>query len=328
MRHCHPRWPQERKLIESEIKRVKSLPLFDTFGAWFYMEWIVLILIIATIGIHFLFYKTDTVLVRNIYIYTISIVNLLVWYRLLKYMRPFAGIGTLVIILGETAGDFVNWAFLFILLLIPFSTAFWVNFGSISVHPVEGFDEAGRLLYSVFQIAVGDNFNYEGLAEADPVMADILIVLYVTTVTIVTLNLLIALLTDTFSRVYSNAVANTIMQRAIKIVEAERTLTKRNKMKYREHMNTNCSPEVIKLSFDGRNTEKPSQEKEEQKMYLNIRCIKKVLDYRFRKVYGVDKTSDFEAIIGDIKKLNDRQDDFSNNVMRISRMVKNLELGT
>ena len=111
MQYCHPQWSQEGKLIKNEIKRVKSLPLFDAFGAWFYMEWIVLILIIATIATHFLFYQTDTVLVKNIYTYTMSIMNLLVWLRFLKYMRPFPGIGTLVIILGETAGDFVNWLF-------------------------------------------------------------------------------------------------------------------------------------------------------------------------------------------------------------------------
>lgn len=323
MKYCHPRWPQERKYIEHEIKRVKSLPLFDDFGAWFYLEWITLILILATITTHFVFYEIDTSATRYIYTRTISIVNLLVWLRLLKYLRPFPGIGTLVIILGETTGDFVNWAFLFLLLLIPFSAAFWINFGDISIHPVEGFHDTAELLYSVFRIAVGDDFNFEGLAKADPVMSRILIVIYVTAVTIVTLNLLIALLSDTFSRVYSNAVANTIMQRAIKVVEAERTLTKHFKLKYLEHMKSNCSPEVIKMSYEGKIPDTPS-ERAEQEVYLMLQAMNKLLNDRFSKVYGQNKTSDFDAILGGVRKLKEDQEYLSNDLKKISELVKRL----
>ena len=139
--YCHPRWPQEEKYIKLEIKRVKSLPLLNSFGAWFYLDWIVLILIILTTVTSVVYYYLDNSATRYVYTRTISIVNLLVWLRLLKCVRPFHGIGTLVIILGETATDFVNWAFLYLLLIVPFTAAFWINFGGISIHPVEDYDE-------------------------------------------------------------------------------------------------------------------------------------------------------------------------------------------
>ena len=320
MKYCHPRWPQERKFIEYEINRVKSLPQYNEFGAWFYLDWVILILIIATIITHFMFFFDDShVSIRYVYTRVISIMNLLVWLRLLKYIRPFPGIGTLVIILGETSGDFINWAFLFFLLLIPFSAAFWINFGPLSIHEVHGFHTAPELLYSVFQIAVGDNFNLEGIVDADSVMARILVALYVTAVTIVTLNLLIALLSDTFSRVYSNAVSNTIMQRAIKVVEAERMLPKKKKIQYREYMKTNCSPEVLKMSFD---IESPS-ERAEMDMVSDISIIKGVMDDRLSKMYG-QQTSDFDAILDGVKTVRNEQDALTNEIIEIRKLVHKL----
>ena len=321
MKYCHPRWPQEKKYIEYEITRVKSLPQYNDLGAWFYLDWIILILIIASIASHFVFFFDDSVVSRHFYIRILGIMNLLVWLRLLKYVRPFPGLGTLVIILGETSGNFVNWAFLFFLLLIPFSAAFWINFGALSIHPVHGYHHVAEVLYTVFQIAVGDEFNLEGIVEADAVMARILVALYVTAVTIVTLNLLIALLTDTFSRVYGNAVANTIMQRAIKVVEAERMLSRKNKLKYKEYMKTNCSPEVVKMSPD--KDIESSSEKAEVDIISDVCVMKEVIDDRFFKGYG-QTTSDFDSIIDSVKTVRNKQNKVTNDILEIKKLVDKL----
>lgn len=323
MKYCHPRWPQERKYIEHEINRVRSLPQYNEFGAWFYLDWMILTMIIATIASHFAFFVDDSSVSRYVYTRVISIVNLLVWLRLLKHVRPFPGIGTLVIILGETSGDFVNWAFLFFLLLIPFSAAFWINFGPTSLHNVHGYRSVGELLYTVFQIAVGDEFELNGIVAADKVMARILVALYVTAVTIVTLNLLIALLSETFSRVYNNAVANTIMQRAIKVVEAERVLSAKKKLKYREYMKTNCSPEMFEMSFSGKDFDSPS-EKARMDMISDIRTMKQIVDDRFLKVYGAN-TSDFDTIIERLQTVKSKQNDVANDILRIKELVNKLK---
>ena len=249
--------------------------------------------------------------------------NLLVWLRLLKYVRPIPGIGTLVIILGETRSDFANWAFLFILLLIPFSASFWINFGAISMHEVHGYHRVPELLYTVFQIAVGDEFHLEGIIESDAVMARILVALCVTAITIVTLNLLIALLSDTFTRVHSNAVANTIMQRAIKVVEAERMLPKKYKLQYEEYMKTNCSPEVLKMSFVGKNVVSPS-ERAEIDMVSDIHTVKTVIDDRFSMVYGQNMTSDFDIIIEGVRTVRNKQSDVTNDILKIKEYVDKL----
>ncbi len=155
--------------MKNEMKRVRALPLFDSYDAWFYLDWIILFLIVATIVSHFVFVYIDTSATWYLYTRTISIMNLLVWLRLLKFVRPFQGIGTLVLILSETLEDFLNWAFLFFLIMVPFTAAFWINFGALSIHPVHGYHTTGEMLYRVFQMAVGDEFNLESIVEADPV---------------------------------------------------------------------------------------------------------------------------------------------------------------
>ena len=322
LQYCHPRWPQEEKALQQEIKRISKLQRFSGTDAWFYYDWVVLFVTLSAIAMHFVYFRVATDEMRDAYTRTLSVVNLLVWLRLLKNVRPFPGIGTLVIILGETSGDFINWAFLFFLLLVPFSASFWIIFGGVSTTPVQGYETGGRLLYTVFQMAVGDDFNFEGLADADPVMSRILTAIYITAMAIVTLNLLIALLSDTFSRVYSNAVANTVMQRAIKVVEAERTLSKKKRMNYRRYMDANCSPEVIKTVIDAGNHDDSSKGLEE--FHDNLRTLKRVLDDRFAKVYGKNKTSDFDKIRQDVRHLEDRQKFLLQNLMYILELLKEL----
>lgn len=324
MKYCHPRWPQEKKFVKTEMKRVRALPLFDAYDAWFYMDWIILFLIVTTIATHFVFLYLDTRTTWYIYTRTISIMNLLVWLRLLKFVRPFPGIGTLVLILSKTMVDFMNWAFLFFLIMVPFAASFWINFGPRSIHPVHGYHTTGELLYRVFQIAVGDDFNLEEIVAADAVAARILVVLYVIAMTIVTLNLLIALLSDTFTRVYSNAVSNTIMQRAIKIVESERCLTKSKKSHYKEFMRMNCSPEIIKIQVAPWNKGKESKAIEAE-VYDDILNAKSILNDRCGKIYGKDKTSDFDGVVKDVRKICQHDDDVVNDLEEIRKM---LNLGT
>ena len=177
-----------------------------------------------------------------------------------------------------------------------------------------------QLLYSVFRIAVGDDFNREGIVEADPVMARILIALYVTAMSIVTLNLLIALLSDTFTRVYSNAVANTIMQRAIKAVNAKDVLTKNQRLKYEEHMRTNCSPEVRKIEVKERD-HMSEQQRARYEIQNHLLYMNELLLDRFGKVYGKTKTSDFDALFQDIKQLRDKQEEHLKDLLRIKELI-------
>lgn len=276
---------------------------------------------VVALAMNIVYFKVANDNIRYAYTRIIGVVNLMLSLRLLDNLRPFPGIGTLVTILGETTGVFINWTFLFFLLLVPFAASFWIIFGSGSPNPVTQFDEPAKLLYSVFRMAVGDEFNLKGLVEAEPVMARVLTVLYLTAVTIVTLNLLIALLSDTFTRIYGNAVANTIMQRAIKVIKAERALTKGKKRDYEEYIKTNCSPKITDCVINAVAFDLADSEKE---LNRNLTRLKQLLDDRFAKAYG-KSISDFDKLKDDISKIKEFQKSEYRNLKALRKMLKQIQ---
>ena len=90
---------------------------------------------------------------------------------------------------------------------------------------------------------VGD-FNWDGLVKVDRLMAQILVGTYFAMTSVVCLNLYIALLSDTFSRVYAQAQANAVMQQAQLILLVEKSLSKAKKTKFGHVMQEECGPLV------------------------------------------------------------------------------------
>lgn len=87
-------------------------------------------------------------------------------------------------------------------------------------------------------------YNWEVLVGIDRLMAQILCGTYFALAGVVCMNLYIALLSDTFARVYAQAHANAVMQQAKCIIMLEGKLSKYNKSKSAYYMQTNCSPQV------------------------------------------------------------------------------------
>ena len=144
------------------MRLIKGLPLLSTIDAWFIFDWIIIIVILVAIGLNLAFFTDGSDSVKSAYIRVLSILVIFVWLRILKYLRPFPGIGTLVLILGATGGDFVNWGFFYLLLFIPFTGCFAIIFGENAVIPVPSYASAQRLIYTTMQMSVGEDFDLEG----------------------------------------------------------------------------------------------------------------------------------------------------------------------
>ena len=93
-------------------------------------------------------------------------------------------------------------------------------------------------------MTVLDNYAFDSLEEKDATMARVLCGSYISICSIIILNLLIALLADTFTRVYENAIENAAMQRAKTILNLEQSLRKSHKKSYYDFIREHCSPEV------------------------------------------------------------------------------------
>ena len=93
-------------------------------------------------------------------------------------------------------------------------------------------------------MTVLDNYAFDSLEAKDATMARVLCGSYISICSIIILNLLIALLADTFTRVYENAIENAAMQRAKTILNLEQSLRKSHKKGYYDFIREQCSPEV------------------------------------------------------------------------------------
>ena len=93
-------------------------------------------------------------------------------------------------------------------------------------------------------MTVLDNYEFKELEKRDAVMARVLCGTYISICSIIILNLLIALLADTFTRVYENAIENAAMQRAKTILNLEQSLRKSHQKRYYDFIREHCSPEV------------------------------------------------------------------------------------
>ncbi|CAK8679226.1 unnamed protein product [Clavelina lepadiformis] len=99
-----------------------------------------------------------------------------------------------------------------------------------------------QMLFSLYRITLVDDYQFDEMRAFDVVMAYILIGTFLGISAILCINLFIALLSDTFQRVYDNAKANAFMQQASLLLSVEENLGKA-KEKYTKHIDENCNPE-------------------------------------------------------------------------------------
>ena len=304
LKYCHPRWQQEEMYLKSEIKAIRDTPLITTGDSWIYFDWFSLILILATIGTNVVFFNMNTALSRVIFARTITVLIVVLWLRLMQYARPFEGAGPFVAIFGHIIKDIVNWGILTLLITIPYGCAFWITFGDTSANPVKSYSEVPSLLYALFSMIVVNDHDFEALEAANATMARLLCGSYIAVMSIVNLNILIALLSDTFTRVYGNAVANAVMQRAKTILFLEKSLARKSKRQYQEFIKNFCSPESVELVRDISANNDRDEQKAGDLLKESVQEIHDLIHDRFGKRYGQGKKSDLDHIKESLEKIH------------------------
>ena len=88
------------------------------------------------------------------------------------------------------------------------------------------------------------DFAFDSITVIDRLTAQLLVGTFIALSGIVMINLFIALMSDTFQRVYDNAKANAVMQRAAAIQDVEGRLSRSNINSFRRYIHTHCCPLV------------------------------------------------------------------------------------
>ena len=317
--YCHPRWPQERKHLDSEILAVKSIHLVRATDNWIYFDWICLLLILATICTSAMFFKEDVAYWKRVNNHVSVIMLMILWLRMFKYARPFENAGPFVVIFRNVVGDILKWVVLNAIIIIPFTCAFWIEFGRHSETPAEGYTDVSSLLYNIFQMMIVGDYGWQNLVEQNMVMARILCGSFILVAGIITLNLLIALVTNTFERHYENAVANAIMQRAGTILLLQSRMGCRKRKKYFQFIRNQASPQIIQAKYGRFITTSPEDRVTIERVHEDVRRIKMVLDKRFGRRCGKGNKSDLETVYEDLGKVK-------KSWKELARDVNNLKL--
>ncbi len=245
--YSHPRWPEERRYLQREISELEEVKPSYFVDWWNWFDILTYGFIIATIISHIVSLQTATERSIDTEKAIGSMMLIMQWARLMKFVRAFHALGPFVVILRHVISDTGRFAFLFFEFYIPYAAALWILFGTKSV---SGYADIEELLFNLLQITVIGDYGYSDLAKSDGRMARVLCSTYIVLSGIVCLNLFIALLSDTFQRVYDNARANAQMLRAARVLNFEDNFGKERREKFKRHIEMKCAPEVLYYDDD------------------------------------------------------------------------------
>ena len=301
---------------------MRNLSLISGSDWWIYFDWAALVFILATIASHVTFFHYSNDISKEVHHYIIIPLLLILWLRIFKYARSFEGAGPFVVIFGHVMGDIIKWGFLNSIIVIPFACAFWITFGAISLKPVPGYDNVGPLLYNIFSMMVVNDHGYDDLEEANPIMARLLCGAFIGITAIVTLNLLIALLTNTFERLYENAVANAVMQRARTLLLLRKSLRKKQKKNYYDFIKTHGSPEVIVKTLGRLMTMDGDDHATIDRVRDDVKVIVNILGEKFGRRFGKKgKKSDLDFVKMDVSKVRRLQEELIVDVKNMKQAL-------
>ncbi|ESO84661.1 hypothetical protein LOTGIDRAFT_168525 [Lottia gigantea] len=277
---CHPRWPEEEAFLNRELEMLKEVDQSYFSDMWNVFDWTCYFLLTVCVATHIADVIAHSEHLARWHVRFMSFTIIILWLRLMKNARAFTLLGPFIVMLGHMLKDLLRFVFLYLEFYIPYVCAFWIIFGGDKRaeddinNPdagerivVSGYEYPGQVLFSIFRLTLVDDYDFDNMYLVDSVMATILVWSWLAVSSILCLNLFIALLSDTFQRIYDNAQANSVMQRAITILSFWDSMSKRRKMKFLRYIEAECSP--MKDYYDDDLTE--SGEEDIKKVTIQIK---------------------------------------------------------
>ncbi|XP_048384543.1 transient receptor potential channel pyrexia-like [Stegostoma tigrinum] len=241
---CHPRWPEEESYLKKQLAGLEELHPHYFKDFWNLFDWMVYLLLFALIATHAVDLTTESEFIHVAHIRLFAVTIIFLWLRLMKHVRAIRALGPFIVMLGKIVVDLLKFLFLYGEFYIPFACAFWIIFGGL----VSNMTTLPQMMFTVFRITLVDDYGFEDMYAKDPVMAYFLCGMFLGVSSILCINLLIALLSDTFQRVYDNATANAAMQQASIVLYVEDHLSQKRKNKFQEYIHNSCAP--LEIFFD------------------------------------------------------------------------------
>lgn len=347
LKYCHPRWTEESDYLHKELSSLDdSRPRYWS-DFWNIFDWICYVFLVASITTHLvdIFVHSETMARAHIRIMSVTII--LLWLRLMKVARAFALLGPFIVMLSHMVKDLLRFAFLYLEFYLPFVCAFWMIFGGSKkgydepkILEVNGYGNFGDVFYSLFRLTLVDDYDFDTMLQIDPIMAKILVGFWLALSAVLCLNLFIALLSDTFQRVYDNAQANAVMQKALMTLSIWESMTESRRNAFYSYIETSCNP--FKEYYDDDMTEEGEEDMKKVTIQIkeDLDDLRDAFDSKFGKRKEEEDEEDlnnksrmvdverFENEIGilrdSITELRVRQDDMMENLQTGINNITNL----
>uniref|UniRef100_A0A3Q2CPN1 Transient receptor potential channel pyrexia-like n=1 Tax=Cyprinodon variegatus TaxID=28743 RepID=A0A3Q2CPN1_CYPVA len=266
LRCSHPMWPQVGNVTSGTYSR----------DLWNIFDWLVYCLLTASFSVHLadVLKPSNRMHALSLRLFSISIIFL--WLRIMKHVRAFRLMGPFIVMLGNIVGDVMRFLFLYAEIFIPYACSFWIIFGGTASVP--SMQSVSGLLYSLYRITLVDEYEYAAMVTVDSIMAPLLCGTFLAASSILCINLLIALLTDTFQRVHDNSQANAVMQQATVILQVEESMPRLRRLYDNHYISKHCSPLGETCLLKPKNQQDPRDLQEElQAIHAELRELRSVL---------------------------------------------------
>ncbi|XP_064605915.1 transient receptor potential cation channel subfamily V member 2-like [Liolophura sinensis] len=342
--YAHPQWPEEANFLWRETENLDKIRPKYFSDWWNVFDWVCYILLLASIITHIADVAAHSDLLARWHIRILAFTIILLWLRLMKNARAFERLGPFIVILAHMFGDVFKFAFLYLVFYIPYACAFWMMFGGKKLPEdlagtanateivVNRFQHINEVLFSLFRLTLVDEYDYDNMKLVDSLMADILLGSWFALSAILCLNLFIALLSDTFQRVYDNAQANAVMQKAITVLSIWDSLGKKRKRKFLDRLKKPIEDDYdddVTISGD-EDLKKVTIQIKDQLDELEEKWNPKKLQNDAKAIVGSGMTmteKDELAVLRDsVDELRGRQDYLSNQFQNDMQTIKSLLL--
>jgi len=177
LKHCHPRWPEERRHIDGTVDAIRERKRRGYFSnGWDCLDWLTYLLVWVMMATRLMNLLLEEERLTYYHIRIFAITLIFVWLRLLRRLKPYPSFGPFIIMIGYVVVDTLKFFVLFLLIYIPYCCAFWMIFGGPKYRASKSYiHKINDMVYDIFQMALIGEFKWDELVNIDETFAQVML---------------------------------------------------------------------------------------------------------------------------------------------------------
>ena len=101
LQYCHPRWPEERKYLESELAQIRTFQRTYFREPWNIFEWIAYFVVLTLVLTRIMSVALNDQTASEVHPRVYSLGLIVIWLRFMRSCRAYRSLGPFIAILGK-----------------------------------------------------------------------------------------------------------------------------------------------------------------------------------------------------------------------------------